>query len=192
MKVHDYIIELKRPGYLVVDMISRLMLMMSIAVFGYTVYLVRAMNWYSILFAILVVGMLGWWIRSTAQLKKGKIPFYRFGLLLATIGWIVLARTNSITIFYWIAALFFIAVLLEKQVKFPKEIAFNEEGIIINSFPIKSYPWTEVANVVLKDGILTVDFKNNKLIQKETESATSTGEEQEFNEFCKNKLTHNA
>jgi hypothetical protein len=188
MKVYDYIIELKRPNYAVVDMISRFMLMLSIAVFGYTIYLVHATNWLSIMMAVLVAGITAWWLHCYSQQKKGKIPFYRFGLLLAMIGWTSLARMNSLTAFYLIAALYFIAVISEKQVKFPKEIAFDDNGIIINSLPKKSYPWTEVTNVVLKDRMLTVDLKNNKLIQQETESDTSLAEEQEFNEFCRSRL----
>ena len=188
MKVHDYIIELKRPNYLFVDMVSRLMLMLSIAMFSYTIYLVHAFNWFSIMLALLVTGMMTWWGYTYSDQKKGKMPFYRFGLLLAMIGWAALARLNGVSVFYWIAVLFFIAVISEKQVKFPQEIAFNDEGIIINSLPKKHYSWELVKNVVLKDGILTLDFKNNKLIQKETESDTSAAEEGEFNEFCNSKL----
>lgn len=187
MKVHDYIIELKKPSYLVIDLISRLMLMIAIAVFGYSVFLVRAINWYTILFTVLVIGMIAWWVRSTSKHKKGEIVYYRLGLLLATIGWVV-AWKNGAPV--WIPVLYFIAVALEKQVKFPNEIAFDEDGVTVNSFPRKSYEWKELANVVLKDGILTVDFKNNKLIQKEIESEASKKDEEEFNTFCKSQLVN--
>ncbi len=188
MKVYDYIIELKRPGYVVVDMVSRFMLMLSVAVFGYTIYLVHATNWFSIMMASLVTGIVAWWAYCYSQQKKGKMPFYRLGLLIALIGWVALARMNSLPLFYFIASLFFVAVISEKQVKFPRELAFDDAGIIINSLPKKTYPWSAVTNVVLKDRILTVDLKNNKLIQQETESDTTAAEEQEFNEFCRLKL----
>jgi hypothetical protein len=49
MKVHDYIIEVKRPSYLVIDLISRLMLMIAIALFGYTIFLLHVrVNWLTI------------------------------------------------------------------------------------------------------------------------------------------------
>jgi hypothetical protein len=188
MKVYDYIIELKRPNYAVVDTISRFMLMLAIAVFGYTIYLVHATNWLSIMMAVLVAGITAWWLHCYSQQKKGKIPFYRFGLLVAMIGWAALARMNSLPVFYIIASLYFIAVISEKQVKFPREIAFDVDGITINSLPKRSYTWADVTNVVLKDGILTVDLKNNKLIQQQTESDTSPAEEREFNEFCGGQL----
>ncbi|MDB5211737.1 MAG: hypothetical protein JWQ30_2564 [Sediminibacterium sp.] len=190
MKVQDYIIELKRPSYLVVDLISRLMLMIAIAMFSYSIYLIHAVNWLTIVFALLVIGMIAWWIHCTRKHKKGEIVYYRLGLLLATIGWVIGYKNFGGPL--WIPILYFIAVVFEKQVKFPKEIAFNEEGIIINSFPRRSYHWALLSNVVLKDCILTIDFKNNQLIQKETLEDTTVQEEKEFNEFCRTRLKANA
>ena len=37
-------------------------------------------------------------------------------------------------------------------------------------FPGKKYQWDQFSNVVLKDNILTLDFKNNKLLQAEIEN----------------------
>ena len=41
---------------------------------------------------------------------------------------------------------------------------------------------------MLKDDILTLDFINNKILQKETESDADAVTEKEFNEFCKEHL----
>ena len=43
---------------------------------------------------------------------------------------------------------------------------------------------------MLKDNILTLDFADNKIIQKETESDVSPETEREFNEFCSLQLMH--
>jgi hypothetical protein len=185
MKLQDYIIELKKPSYLIADLVSRLMLMIAIAVFGYAVFLVRSINWYTIVMSLLVIGMIASWIQCTVKHKRGEIPYYRLGLLLATIGWVIAQRHGGPL---WIPILYAVATLAEKQVKFPQEIAFNEDGVIINTIPKREYAWSALSNVVLKDNILTVDFKNNKLIQKEIESSASVKEEQEFNEFCRNML----
>jgi Ca2+/Na+ antiporter len=182
MKVYDYIIVLKRPDYTLVDLISRLMLMLSVAMFSYTIFLVHQFSWFIVLLTALIAGIIVWMIYSYKKQKRTEIVFYRFGLLLAMIGWAALSGASIITIFY------FLAVISEKQVKFPKEIAFDDAGVVINSLPKKSYPWGFLSNVVLKDRILTIDFKNNKLIQKETESDTTAVEEKEFNEFCMARL----
>lgn len=181
MKTYDYIIVLRRPGYLLVDLISRFMLMIAIAILGYTVFLIP-FTWFSLFLIVLIAGIAGWWIRCTIKANKGEIPYYRLGLLFATIG------LGSLFQLHWIPILYFLAVISEKQVKFPQEIAFYDEGILINSLPKKHYSWQQINNVVLKDGVLTVDLKNNKLIQKEIESSSSAREEAEFNEFCRTRL----
>lgn len=189
MKLQDYIIELKKPSYLLPDLVSRIMLLISIAVFGYAVYVERAVNKFTIALALLTLGMVAWWIYCAIIKRRGETPYYRFGLLLATIGWVILYKAGAPI---WIPALYFVGMLIERQVKFPQEIAFNEEGIVVNSIPKKEYGWNELNNVVLKDNILTIDFKNNKLIQKEIESDASRQEENEFNTFCKNRLSQSA
>jgi hypothetical protein len=44
---------------------------------------------------------------------------------------------------------------------------------------------------MLKDGILTMDFRNNKLFQKETDDSDDPdydGSEEEFNQYCIDQL----
>ena len=36
-------------------------------------------------------------------------------------------------------------------------------------FPFKYFSWEEVNNIILRDNMLTIDFKNNKIIQRETD-----------------------
>lgn len=182
MKVYDYIIVLRKPSYMLVDLVSRFMLMIALAILGYTVFWIP-FTWFSAYLIVLMAGIAGWWIYCTLQAKKDQMPFYRLGLLLATIGMASLFQVH------WITFLYFLAAISEKQVKFPQEIAFDGNGIVVNSLPKKNYSWQDVTNVVLKDGILTIDLKNNKLIQKEIESSGSAAEEAEFNEFCRGRLT---
>ena len=48
--------------------------------------------------------------------------------------------------------------------------------------------WKDISNVVLKDGILTIDLKNNKLIQSVISKESADINEREFNLFCKEQL----
>ncbi len=181
MKVYDYIIECKRPNYKWIDLTSQLMLLLAICVFTFSLSLV-VINIKAIVFMFLIAGMILWWIYTFNKQKKGEIPFYRIALLMATIGWALQSQGK------WISLIYFLAVLLEKQVKFPIEVAFDEEEIVFNSLPKKTVYWSDLNNVILKDDILTIDFRNNKIIQKEIETPTSKKTEQEFNEFCSQKL----
>ncbi|MCW3093690.1 MAG: hypothetical protein JWP81_4759 [Ferruginibacter sp.] len=68
-------------------------------------------------------------------------------------------------------------------------VEFTEEGIsIIKLFGGPVYPWHEFSNIILKDGILTLDFKNNKLLQLDIEENTPNTNEQVFNDFCKTHI----
>ena len=63
-------------------------------------------------------------------------------------------------------------------------------GIVYPTFPKKTYLWKEIENVVLKDGVLTIDLKNNKLIQVVIDPESSAAiNEREFNLFCKSHLS---
>ncbi len=65
------------------------------------------------------------------------------------------------------------------------EIVFNEIGVIYPSFPKKIFTWIEVEQVILKDGMLTIDLKNNKLIQFVISNQENNLDEAQFNERCK-------
>jgi len=65
----------------------------------------------------------------------------------------------------------------------------NPSFIIYPSFTKKVIEWNELNNIILKDGLLTIDFKNNKIIQQLVEDPTNSVNEKEFNEFCSQQLS---
>lgn len=68
-------------------------------------------------------------------------------------------------------------------------IIINLNGIIYPSFPKKIIQWSELDNVVLKDNVLTIDFKNNNLIQHTfDQSENETLDEVALNQFVKSHL----
>ena len=67
-------------------------------------------------------------------------------------------------------------------------ITVDATGVSIQrALGIKNYPWDQFNNIILKDNLLTLDFKNNQLLQLEPDS-TANINEQSFNEFCKKYL----
>ena len=74
-----------------------------------------------------------------------------------------------------------------------KAILFSDEGIVYPSFPEKNYKWEEVSQVILKDDILTIDLKNNHLIQLNVNEASAREiDAPSFNSFCEKKLQSHA
>ena len=54
--------------------------------------------------------------------------------------------------------------------------------------PGKKIEWENVSNVVLKDGMLSLDFKNNRLMQAPILENWTREEEQAFNAFCYDQI----
>ena len=63
---------------------------------------------------------------------------------------------------------------------------FGRSNILKMNFPKKKLDWSLLNNVILKDNILTLDFKNNTLLQAEVEK--SDVNEIDFNSFAKSQM----
>jgi hypothetical protein len=105
------------------------------------------------------------------------IPFFLFAL-----SWFF-------TSYWWLGivnlAFFILDVAASKKLR----IEFSEHKIRFPSFFQRTILWSELTNAILKDGILTLDFKNNKIIQQHIEKASASINEKEFNDFCIRQLT---
>jgi hypothetical protein len=66
----------------------------------------------------------------------------------------------------------------------------EHDKIIYPAFPKRTITWDELNNVILKDGLLTIDFKNDKLIQAAIINTETN--EKDFNDFCNLQLKQKA
>jgi hypothetical protein len=63
-------------------------------------------------------------------------------------------------------------------------VKVDEDGVaLIKMIGSNNYDWESFTNIVLKDNLLTIDFKNNKLLQLTIEENTAANEKQ-FNHYC--------
>lgn len=182
-KMYDYIITLKHPDYKWIDRVSMLLCLISALLFVYfivgTQY--KIVTNYAVIYIVAIVIIAGQlvfnYINRHTHLTNNRIAF-----LAIAVTW-VLSGNN------WLAALYLFAAILEPRIKFPEEIGVDKNGITKNNLFNKSYSWQELNNIILKDDILTIDFKNNSIFQKETEQEVDIITENEFNEFCKIQLS---
>lgn len=182
---YDFVITLKHPNYKIYNIITTLMCVLTIAAEIYALLstMFFTYNWLNVvLMAVIVINFV---FSITANQKENIITF-KWALYAAAFLWLLYPLHLP-----WIAVLLIIAALLERQIKFPQEIGFSKDAVTFNTFPFKNYSWQQVKNAMLKDNMLTLDFDNNKLIQKETESDVPTDTEREFNEFCKQQIANN-
>ena len=182
-KDFDYVVTLKKNTDRPFSIICHILMLLSVAAFLYAL----AREWqsgYKKDYRLIVVTALSiaWWMRLLVGKKEGK-PYFRIGFFLIAIGWFFEPLHQVfIGIFYTVAA------LLEKQVKFPAEIGVDNNGVLFNTLPKKSYPWNDIRHILIKDNLLTIDFKNNRLLQKEIAANVPEDLEKEFNTYCRTHL----
>ncbi|WP_018630240.1 hypothetical protein [Niabella aurantiaca] len=67
-------------------------------------------------------------------------------------------------------------------------ITVSTQEIRYPSYPVKKIAWDEISNLVLKDDILTIDLRNNKIYQHLVKDADQEVDEAEFNDFCRKQM----
>jgi hypothetical protein len=97
---------------------------------------------------------------------------------LAIVTWIIMQ-------FYWAAGITLVLFLFQDISRRTLMVLVSEDGILYPSFPKRNIEWQDLNNVILKDGLLTIDLKSNRLLQGESMSVVY---EPEFNEFCTTRI----
>lgn len=130
--------------------------------------------------AVSAVALLLFFFKTGKENIRG-YPFAVLFLLLA-ICWMIIGK--------YLVAVFLLAFAMIGIYALKKlQVVFRNDAVIYPSFPKKIFEWHELSNVILKDRILTIDCKNNKLIQVVIDSSSAeTIVENEFNEYCRKQL----
>ena len=69
-------------------------------------------------------------------------------------------------------------------------LIFSDKGVKVHLVWVKRHKWNELNACMLKDGMLSLDFKNNRLFQEVITSDSQSGvNEAEFNAFCRRKIS---
>ena len=179
---YQYVVILKKDSERATDILSFLLCLFSALNFLYIQVRSRQVDYFLMPTAlILITGLI---INIVNRRRRHQQVRYRYWLLLSAIGWIGMTTTP------WVAAFFFLLAFLEYQTKRPLEIGFDLDRIVINSLIKRRYAWSDFTNIVLKDGLLTLDFKNNRLLQKEVadDEDEDDADEEEFNTYCRERV----
>ena len=113
--------------------------------------------------------------------KKRKETTFLFTAIGISLYWIWIG-------YWWLSLILVFLFFLYRVSKKELRVYIIADNIIYPSFPKRIIQWNELSNIVLKDGLLTIDFKNNKIIQQLIENTAPMVNEKEFNEFCKQQL----
>ena len=177
---YDFLITLRTGRLNLFSYISQLML--ALAAIAFVLHLFDPILLQTrITYGAIIFVMAALWILARLGFTGRTLDYtsYRWALAVAACGWAIAPLPLQA-----LAILFFGMALLERPVNVAQEIGFNDEGITFNSFPKRFIAWDKISNVVLKDDLLTIDYKSNKLFQKEIDPGTELSVEKEFNSFC--------
>jgi hypothetical protein len=108
--------------------------------------------------------------------------------------WLILL-TASLLVYFGTGSIYYATIplayggLLLWLDKKPEVVVDEKEVILKRLFRDRAYPWSAFSNIIFKDGILTLDFTDNRLIQLEADTLADFPGETAFNEFCKKHIT---
>jgi hypothetical protein len=179
--IYQYVVTLKRNNDKYIDNFSILLCFISIIAFVFEQIQDKKINFFFIIAVIILSSgiVLNIYIKATQK----KITRYKYLLVIAAICWLMMPYLQ------WFCIPFFLLSFLEYQAKYPLEVGFTNEEVVINTLFKRKFTWKDFNNIILKDGMLTLDFTNNKLFQKEAiDDDEGEADEDEFNDYCRKKL----
>ena len=178
--VYQYVVTLKNTSSRYINTFSLLLLTISVLLFAREQYFSPNIK-IPFLFGSIGIAAIATW-NSYQQRKTGKIVYYNGALFIAAIAWVTMPYLN------WLFIPFALMGLFERQAKLPLEVGFTNTEIAINTLIRRKYKWSDFNNIILKDDLLTLDFTNNRLLQRETIDEEGDAEEDEFNVYCREQL----
>ena len=144
----------------------------------FVTYLKDFNNWYPIIMATIAIfsAFIAFYSRTKSERSPLTGAFFVWSLAWILADYWVVGLLNFLFMILHIAA-------LQKPI-----VSVSESQVIYPSFPRKKIDWQELSNLMIKDGLLTIDFKNNRIIQQYIADRSSTINEKEFNDFCQQQL----
>ena len=177
--VYDYVVTLKNERGRSIDIVSILVILISAAAFIWVRISGLSESPIFIVAAVLLVAGIIWLLYRRRKHKQ--VGFSKL-MVIAGITWFAMPSLP------WLGLAVLILSLLEKPAKANLEIGFTTDRIVMNHIIKKKYSWQAFSNILLKDGILTLDFKNNRIFQRVTVDEEGDAEEDEFNDYCQEQL----
>jgi len=179
MKSYDLVIKNEKAKYY--KAIGDLIVVFNLICFIYMA--IKSTDSYRKIIFILIISVIAMhflfaiYVRYNAKITNYKS--HRNIFFISAIGW---ARPP----YWWISIILIVLLFLDILAHRKLKLTVSENKINYPSFPRMVIEWNELSNLVLKDGLVTIDFKNNKLIQQAILNTDIN--EKEFNEFCRIQL----
>jgi hypothetical protein len=180
---HFQITNTKKKYY---TLIANLLLLVSFSLYSLYQYNLHSQHlctntWKCLILPNLILAI--FLVRFFFVVTKQKLEFTNFHFaILSAICWL--------SVSHWMTAAIILCLgILEYLVNKDAFCRINENGITLSSFPKRTYKWKALANVVLKEGIFTIDQKNNKIFQIDVSEENLAFPEESLNNFTAKMLS---
>ncbi len=180
--VYDYVVVLRNDHIQFIEKTGWLLTFLIIMLLVFSIYTTAN----STLLYVSLIITLSLFISNWIEKRKKKNIVFKPILITGGLG---LSIASSLPVI--IGILIIISGLIEKIILQKREFGFSKNIIQENGLFGKKINWGELNRVILKDDILTIDYKNNKLIQVYTDNEDDDDyevESDEFNAYCQNRL----
>lgn len=177
----DYIIKLPNTKVRFYDMMGWMLVIINLTVFCTLLYYLKSTQDRIYAIAGIAVTVISFGFEKLFRKPYQKVTAMQSTLLYYAIVWLLFFH------YYIIGAASLALAVLYYIAKRDMDVIVNHDRISYPSFPPKNIRWSELNNIILKDGLLTIDFKNNKIIQQLIDEK-NTVDEMEFNQYCRGQL----
>jgi hypothetical protein len=180
-KIYDYVVVLKNPKLYLIQNTGWLLSILSLIILSVNLF-ITPNSWLLYLCSFIILVLL---ISNFIDKKNKKEIRFKSILITAGIGLLFLTE------FEYMNLIILLAGLTEGFFLHKTEIGFTANEVVIAKLWKEKIGWKDLNNVIIKDGTLTLDFKNNRLIQSPTDDAEDDEydvDDDEFNAYCRNQL----
>lgn len=182
-EVYDYVVVLKNDHKKTIEKTGWLLSIFLLLLLGVSIY-IDSKSTVLIITIIITVSLL---ISNKYELNKKKDIKFKTILIIGGIGLIAAAPMPIL-----LGILFLVCGLIEKTILQKREFGFSKTTIQENGLLGKKIKWNELNRVILKDDVLTIDYKNNKIFQAYIDDEEADDYDvgpDEFNAYCQNCIS---
>ncbi len=174
--MNQFKIEIPNERLKTYKMVTFLILTLNFFGFGYVFIQTSGSSSYIAIVSLLINVVP--WVYYLLNKKHIKTPVIEITFIVSAIVWLYFGN-------YWMGVMLLAFGSIGFFANKKPIIVFSEEGIEYPSFPIKKYGWADVVQVLWKDDILTIDMKDNKLLQFNIDKGFADKFDVEgFNAYC--------
>lgn len=178
--LYQYVVVIKNAGTRYIDIIGFLLTAGSALMFTRQMIISAEVVVPYLIGVIFIVGLLLWNFYQSRF--RDRETYFSKALLIAGLVW------TKMPYLEWLFFAFVVLALLEYQARHPLEIGFSSRQVVFNTLFKKRFAWEDLSNVMLRDGLITIDFNDNRLFQREIDEGESEASEEEFNAWCDRQL----